>query len=73
MVTIKEHANAELLIKGDVIAIYAGNEEPSHTATVESVSRLPGTVVIHTTCGMFDLALDDRVAVIRWAPLGEVL
>jgi len=68
-ITIRESARADLLTAGDVIAIYAGNPTPSHAATVEAVRRLTGgTVLIETSAGTFDLAPDDLVGVLAWAP-----
>jgi hypothetical protein len=67
-ITIREHANAELLAVGDLVAIYAGNSVPSHAAHVNHVSRLRGTVVIATDQGTFDLANDDVIGIIAWAP-----
>jgi hypothetical protein len=67
-ITIREYANAELLAVGDMIAIYAGNSTPSHVSTVTDRKRLAGTVVITTDQGTFDLANDDRVSVVAWAP-----
>lgn len=70
-IIIREEANAELLAKGDLIAIYAGNSSPSHVATVNEVSHLSGTTVIRTDQGNFDLADDDRIDVVAWAPLAN--
>lgn len=67
-IRIREHANAELIAVGDMVAIYAGNSTPSHVTTVTARKALQGTVVLTTDQGTFDLANDDRVAVVAWAP-----
>jgi hypothetical protein len=67
-IIIREPARAELLAVGDIVAIYAGNPTPSYAETVEDVKRLPGTVVVTTTGGRYDLANDDVIGVIAWAP-----
>jgi hypothetical protein len=68
-IRIREYANAELLAVGDIVGIYAGNDHPSHASTVTARKTLThGTVVITTDQGTFDLAPDDRVTIIAWAP-----
>jgi hypothetical protein len=67
-ITIREHANAELIAVGDMIAIYAGNSAPSHVTTVTRARLTNGGVVLTTDQGIFDLANTDRVAVVAWAP-----
>jgi len=67
---IREHANAELLAVGDMIAIYAGSSTPSHVSTVTDRKQLAGgTVVIETDQGTFNLAPDDRVGIVAWRGL----
>jgi hypothetical protein len=69
VITIHESANAELLSVGDLIAIYAGNDTPSHVARVDEVRHLTGTTEVTTEQGIFDLADDDQVGIVAWAPL----
>jgi hypothetical protein len=68
-IIIREPANAELLAVGDLVAIYAGNSDPSHVARVNDVTRLRGTVVVTTDQGTFDLANDDQVGIVAWSGL----
>ena len=70
---IKAHCTAHMLAVGDMIAIYAGNETPSHAATVEAKPFVgdatpAGEITVPTTMGNFDVPANARLGIVAWAP-----
>jgi hypothetical protein len=71
-IPFKAYATPNTLLAGDVIAMYAGNDEPSHAATVEDIIWSPANphgYTLVTTEGRFDVPRDARLWVAAWAPL----
>lgn len=65
-------ADPRLVIAGDMVAIYAGNDHPSHVVTVEATPEhddIQRVVNFETTGGQFTVAYGMRVWVAAYAPL----
>jgi hypothetical protein len=68
-------ALASLLIPGDIIAIYAGNNTPYGSATVEEIRSdeltSAGDITLWTTDGRFDVPAGSHLDVLAWAPMPD--
>lgn len=67
-------ASVEMLIPGDIIAIYAGNETSSGSATLERMPTFdeftpPRHVTLWTTGGRYDVPAGSQLDVLAWAPM----
>ena len=67
----KGEADPRLIVAGDVIAIYAGNDHPQHTVTIESYEHddFFKSVTFETTGGEFVVGYGQKVWVAAYAPL----
>ena len=70
----KGEADPRLIVAGDVIAIYAGNDFPTHTVTVESYTHSGSFastrgVTFQTTGGEHFVPYGRKVWVAAYAPL----
>ncbi len=72
-IPFKAHARPELLANGDIIALYAGDNEPRYTATVLCVIRDGAESTVVTTDGRYTVPSDSAVWVAAWAPIATLI
>jgi hypothetical protein len=72
-IPFKAYATPDTLAHGDMVALYAGNDTPSHVATIDYVFATHNgqTMTMVTTDGeRYDVPADtNRIWVAAWAPL----
>lgn len=74
-IPFKSYARPEVLTAGDMIALYAGNDEPRYVATVlEVIGHDAGvghdaSVTVITDDGRYTVPPDSQIWVVAWAPL----
>ena len=78
-IPFKAYASPDVLAEGDIIALFAGNETPSHATTITrpmtSDEYTPaGYVTLWTTDGRYDVPADtNRLWVADWAPMATFI
>ena len=74
-IPFKAHFLPTSLRAGDMIAIYAGNPQPSHVATVTAAPYSHWDVRethIETNMGKFTVPTDSQIWVVAYAPLPSI-
>lgn len=68
----KAYASPATLRRGDMVAIYAGNDSPAYAVTVDDVvwwPAQPDSYTLVTTDGPFIVPRDSKLWVCAWSPL----